>query len=106
MKFTEKGIKDGWSNTAEDSKEFMKDEIFWSVRNGQYEDVDDLIKDFSDYIAEFTADEINQIEDAIDDRLSELEDIRERAEERDELEAREYTAMLAELNHYYYSTRI
>ena len=106
MKFTAKGLKDGWCNTVADSEEFMKDEILWSVRNGQYEDVDELIKDFSDYIAEFTADEINQIEDAIDDRLNELEDIREREEERDELEAREYTAMIAELNHYYYSTRI
>lgn len=106
MKFTEKGIKDGWENTVADSEEFMKDEIFWSVRNGQYEDVDEVIKDFSDYIAEFTADEINQMEDAIDDRLNELEDIREREEERDELEAKEYTAMLAELNHFFYSTRI
>ena len=106
MKFTEKGIKDGWNNTTEDSKEFLKNEIFWEIRNGQYEDVDEVIKDFSDYIEEFTADEINLMEDAIDDRLNELEDIREREAEQDELDAREYTAMISELNHYYYSTRI
>ena len=106
MKFTEKGLKDGWNNTAEDSKEFLKNEIFWEIKNNEYEDVDDLIKDFSDYIEEFTTEEIKLMEDAIDARLDELEDIQERQEEQNELEAREYTAMIAELNHYYYSTRI
>ena len=106
MKFTAKGLKDGWNNTAEDSKEFMENEIFWEIRNNEYEDVDKLIEDFSDYILEFTAEEISLMEDAIDARLDELEDIREREEEQDEFEAREYTSMIAELNHYYYSTRI
>ena len=102
MKFTEKGISDGWENTVEASNEFMKDEILWEIRNGEYSDVSEIIEEFADYIEEFSADEISFIENAIDERLEELEEQRERQAEEEERLSKEWEEELAYMNREYF----
>ena len=98
MKFTAKGISDGWENTVEASEEFMRDEILWSIHNSEYEDLDEIIAEFADYVKEYTTEELNQIEDELIERQAELEAERERQAEAEEILWNEWKEELRYMN--------
>lgn len=75
MKFTAEAKRYGWTDTEEDSKYYMQEEILDSnVRVGNYKDVSEVIKENALWVAEFTAEEIEQIKAEIELRKQAIED--------------------------------
>ena len=95
MRFSEKAfLADGW--TTADSAEFLNDEILWYIKRGEYQTADEALADLNSdgYVEEFTDEEYSIIENAVADRLEELEQI----EREDEEAAEEYEQMIKYLN--------
>ena len=104
MKFTEDTKKWGWMDTEEDSKLFMKDEILYSINNGEYKDIDEVIKDFAQSVIEYDENEIKQMQKAIQAREEELQEIAWLEEYNGEVEY--YEDYIDELNSYWRATRL